>query len=151
MTHDNNNNNNDNDPRTRAKADGSPFSSHRGTVADVVLTDDESGDETHHAVPVCFEVCPTCQGSGRHVNPSADCHGLSREDFDDPDFREDYFGGRYDVDCYDCHGKNVVLAFDWDRIGKDPAAAALVNEWQEERDRQAEFDAIDAHERRMGC
>jgi len=48
------------DPRTRAKADGSPFSSHRGTVADVVLTDDESGDETHHAVPVCFEVCPTC-------------------------------------------------------------------------------------------
>jgi hypothetical protein len=61
-----------------------------------------------------YEVCPRCRGEGKHVNPSIDSHGLSREDFDqDPDFEEDYFSGVYDVPCYVCSGARVVKAPNW--------------------------------------
>lgn len=60
-------------------------------------------------VPFRWEVCPTCQGSGCHVNPSIDAGGITREDFDeDPDFAHDYMSGRYDVQCSECRGKRVV-------------------------------------------
>ena len=56
-----------------------------------------------------WDVCPTCKGNGKHVNPSIDASGLTSEDFnDDPDFAEDYRSGMYDVTCYECHGKRVV-------------------------------------------
>lgn len=56
-----------------------------------------------------YIVCPTCKGTGSHVNPSVDMNGLSQEDFDDdPGFREDYFGGVYDVTCNTCGGKRVI-------------------------------------------
>lgn len=56
-----------------------------------------------------YEVCPTCQGRGKHVNPSIDASGLSSEDFaEDPDFATDYLSGLYDVSCYECGGKRVV-------------------------------------------
>lgn len=68
----------------------------------------EDGDEEFLAFPATFEVCDLCSGKGTHVNPSIDCQGLTQEDFDeDPDFREDYFSGRYDEVCYRCHGKRV--------------------------------------------
>jgi len=55
-----------------------------------------------------FEVCSQCSGSGKVVRPEIDCGGLSQEDFyDDPDFEEAYFSGRYDVTCPTCHGKRV--------------------------------------------
>lgn len=55
-----------------------------------------------------FEVCSMCEGSGKVTNPNIDCGGLSREDFyDDPDFAEDYFSGRYDITCPHCDGKRV--------------------------------------------
>lgn len=56
-----------------------------------------------------MEVCPTCDGHGTVTNPNIDCGGLSADDFyDDPDFADDYFGGRYDIQCPECKGKNVV-------------------------------------------
>ena len=55
-----------------------------------------------------YEVCPFCEGRGKHVNPSIDSNGLTSEDFDDRDFAEDYAEGAYDVTCYECHGKKVV-------------------------------------------
>jgi len=55
-----------------------------------------------------FEVCDMCDGHGKVVNPSIDAGGLSAEDFyDDPDFREDYFFGVYDVICPNCNGLRV--------------------------------------------
>ena len=40
-------------------------------------------------VPAKFEVCPTCRGRGKHVNPNIDDRGISAEDFEeDPDFAE---------------------------------------------------------------
>jgi len=60
-------------------------------------------------VPVRFEVCPLCGGRGKHVNPSIDAHGLSRDDFDeDPAFAEAYFRGDYDQPCTLCRGEKVV-------------------------------------------
>jgi hypothetical protein len=60
-------------------------------------------------VPFKFEVCPLCQGHGKHVNPSIDCGGISAEDFhEDPDFAEEYMNGRYDITCAKCKGQRVV-------------------------------------------
>lgn len=71
-------------------------------------------------LPIKFHVCHTCKGKGTHVNPSIDGHGLTHEDFDnDPDFRDDYFGGRYDVTCSDCEGQRVMPEIDED--GMNPS------------------------------
>ena len=56
-------------------------------------------------------MCPTCEGRGSHVNPSIDCGGITSNDWDeDPDFEEEYRGGRYDVACYGCKGQRVIMA-----------------------------------------
>ena len=81
-----------------------------------------------------FEVCPRCNGEGKHVNPAIDSHGLSREDFDaDPDFEEDYFSGVYDVECYECKGLRVVKVPDWMRLTTDECHAIVLHQ-QEEAD-----------------
>ena len=55
-----------------------------------------------------FEVCSMCEGSGKVTNPNIDAGGISQDDFyDDPDFEEDYFSGRYDITCPHCNGKRV--------------------------------------------
>jgi hypothetical protein len=78
-----------------------------------------NGAETEISVPGKFVVCPTCNGTGTEL-----CEGLrgvafSPEQMDeDPDFRENYFGGRYDVACTECKGKRVVAAPDEDRMTK---------------------------------
>lgn len=88
--------------------------------ATVFLGEDENGEEEEVEIPIKFEVCPTCEGKGKHVNPSIDAHGLSAEDFaEDPDFAEDYFRGCYDVSCYECGGANVVPEIDEDRCDKE--------------------------------
>ena len=63
---------------------------------------------TEEPVPTKYEVCPTCDGHGTHVNPAIDSHGLGAEDFYDEDFAEAYFSGAYDQDCHECNGKRVV-------------------------------------------
>lgn len=74
-----------------------------------------SGED--HRIPIVFQVCPICRGSGVHVNPSIDSQGLTREDFDrDPDFMDDYMSGNYDVSCYGCRGDRVLPSPDWDRM-----------------------------------
>lgn len=91
-----------------------------------------------------FEVCDTCSGSGKTVNPSIDAGGLSQEDFDeDPDFAESYFSGNYDIVCAGCKGEKVVphIIFHDHRIGE------AVREWQVDA---AEEAASSAHERMMG-
>lgn len=77
---------------------------------------DDPDEEGQLEVPIKFEVCPLCSGSGCHVNPSVDCDGLTAEDFmEDPDLAEEYMSGTYDVDCYQCHGNRVVPALDEER------------------------------------
>jgi RecJ-like exonuclease len=75
------------------------------------------GNSYSMEVPAKRTVCPRCEGTGTHVNPSIDGHGLTQEDFDaDPDFAEGYFNGRYDVRCEECDGRNVVEVPDLSRL-----------------------------------
>lgn len=98
-------------------------------------------------VKVRYTVCPTCNGHGKHVNPSIDCNGLSCADFDeDPGFYEEYLSGTYDVTCYECHGRNVVL--EMDREATDPEIVRKVEEWEKD---VYESRRIQEAERRMGA
>lgn len=76
----------------------------------VTLTYDDGEEEVEF--PMCWEVCPTCDGNGKYVNPSIDSHGLTHEDFEDPDFKESYLSGGYDVQCAECKGRRVVPEID---------------------------------------
>ncbi len=107
-------------------------------------------DETEITLPLEFEVCSVCDGRGRHVNPSIDAHGLSSDDFhDDPDFAEDYFGGTYDVDCYECDGHRVVPTLNEDVATHDQKTAW--SDWQSEIGFDQQFAMECAAERRMGA
>jgi hypothetical protein len=136
------------DSRVQAGMRGDWFKSldHKKMIAEVELTD-EDGNEVVHVLPLHFEVCPTCEGRGTHTNPSIDCGGLSSEDFEqDPDFREDYFNGRYDVQCYHCHGDRVVPEID-----REKADPEVLKALDERLDAEAEFRSIQESERRMGA
>lgn len=67
------------------------------------------GPEDETPIEGKYRVCPVCNGEGTYVNPAVDGNGLTQEDFDeDPDLRENYFSGMYDVQCKCCHGRRVV-------------------------------------------
>ena len=70
----------------------------------------EEGGEVEVALPAVYEVCPTCRGEGKTVNPAIDGDGITGEewarDWDDDD-REAYFRGDYDVPCRECGGKGL--------------------------------------------
>ena len=106
----------------------------------------ENGEGETVEIPAVYEVCGTCDGKGSHINPSIDSHGLSREDFDeDPDFAEDYFAGRYDVPCAECHGARVSPVVS-DRATAEEQALA-----EELITGLHQYAAQCAYERRMGC
>lgn len=111
--------------------------------------ENDDGVETTYVIPSKFEVCHGCAGKGTHVNPSIDGHGISREEFDeDPDFEEAYFNGVYDVQCYTCHGRRVVLEVDWSSPTFDPKVKELYEEHLQD---EAEYRSACAAERRMGA
>lgn len=132
------------DARDRAAASRPWYTSLDQRAMTVQIELDESEEVT---VPVVFEVCPLCEGKGKHVNPSIDAHGISREEFDeDPDFAEGYFAGHYDVPCYQCKGERVVPVPDPDRCAQD----ILTRLEEREADRRQYLEEVEA-ERRWGC
>jgi len=91
------------------------------------------------AVPFEWCVCGLCNGKGKHTNPSIDCGGLTSEDFDeDPDFRESYMRGDYDVTCSECSGRRVVPKLT-PRTADERAFVKALN-------KQEEDDAAHEHE-----
>ena len=102
---------------------------------------DYDDNETRH--PAEFRVCECCGGEGAVVNPSIDSHGLSSQEFDeDPDFREDYLRGAFDISCPHCHGRNVTLF---------PSLPDGIKAYQESEYEERSYYAEIAAERRMGC
>lgn len=98
-------------------------------------------------LPTKWDVCPVCDGDGKHVNPSIDAGGISQEQFDDdPDFAEQYRSGHYDQTCTHCEGRTTVQVVDWDAL--DPAMRkAYEAQLEEERhDREQQLSEI-----RMGA
>lgn len=105
------------------------------------MFDEEVGEIL--SIPIEFGVCPTCDGRGSYVNPSIDSHGISAEEFDeDPDFRESYMSGHYDVTCEHCQGARVVPVSKDEKFNEKLAARLKAAS-----DSRAEYEA----ERRMGA
>lgn len=106
---------------------------------------DGDGNETE--LPTVWKVCARCHGEGKHVNPSIDGNGITAEEFaEDPDFREEYFAGAYDVKCYECAGKRVVKVVDEEKLTEEQRRA-----WYEQEEDRALTDSIYRAERRMGA
>lgn len=99
-------------------------------------------------IPFRWAVCGVCDGRGKHVNPSIDCGGLTREDFDDdPDFAEAYHGGRYDVTCGECRGRRVVPELDPHTEDERAAVRALDAQARDD----ADYERACRMERAMGA
>lgn len=108
----------------------------------------EDGIEIEAAIPGKYEVCSRCEGAGTHVNPSIDGHGISAEEWAnewDPEEREDYLRGVYDVQCEECAGLRVVLVPD-----RDVADPVLLQIWDEQQQQEAEWRREQAYVQRMG-
>jgi hypothetical protein len=94
-----------------------------GEITITIDIDDDYIEESVE-IPIRFEVCSRCHGRGKHVNPSVDGDGITRDMFDeDPDFEEAYFAGEYDVTCEECGGDNIEAHPDEDRMDEDQKAA----------------------------
>lgn len=114
------------------------------------LEDGESPPQTHE-LPARYVVCDVCQGKGRHVNPSIDAGGISGEDFAswDPEERESYLSGGYDVTCFGCGGLRVSPIVDVDRLSPDQKAVFdLFMDHVRDLER---YDAESRAERAMGA
>ena len=115
--------------------------------SDMTAEFEDEDEETLHTVHLQYEVCDTCTGRGKVVNPSIDCDGLTARDFeDDPDFAVAYRSGQYDIPCPCCHGMRVMLVLD------TVATSADVVQMVEEREAaDMRFARMCADERRMGA
>lgn len=108
------------------------------------LEDDESVEQ-EYTLPVKYEVCDTCRGTGHHVSPSIDAHGIGAEEWEqdwDEDDREKYRSGFYDVACSECKGRHVVPTVDEDAA--DPKILQMLRDWQ---DAEAEYRSASTAER----
>ena len=121
---------------------------------DLYFEDNEGVEyEEEICFPIKFEVCYSCGGKGTHVNRAIDSHGISAEEFaEDPDFEEAYFSGIYDVQCEDCHGRNVMPHVDEEackHMGLEKMGELEIYYDKLESDYQ--YEAMCASERRMGA
>jgi hypothetical protein len=105
----------------------------------------EEGDEEEIELPTHKEVCPTCQGEGKH---SGHLGAFTRDEMDEqgPEFFEDYMRGFYDKTCEQCGGLRVVDVIDLERV--DPETRAKYEKWADE---EARYRQICEMERRMGA
>ncbi len=107
------------------------------------------GDLVEVQVPGRWEICDTCRGNGTHVNRNIDGNGITSEMWADwePEEREGYFGGHYDVPCEaDCWGGKVMVP-DEERCTWEQKAL-LERHYEDERGR-AQDEAAERHLRRM--
>lgn len=114
----------------------------------IFTLENDEGEEIEHELPIRFCVCGTCEGSGKHVNPSIDAHGITSEEWDrdwDPEEREGYFRGDYDVTCSECNGERVVPEIDEEGANKE--TLKILRDWQKS---EIEYRACVAAERRYG-
>ena len=141
-----------NDHRTQAKNEYECYDRNSNSLLISFVHETEEGEEVEEklVVPCEMEVCGTCGGTGSYVNPSIDASGLTAEDFaDDPDFREDYFSGRYDMTCKSCGGNNVVPVAKPSALS--PEKLKLWNIYQEILADDASYERECRMERMMGA
>ncbi len=116
--------------------------------------ENDEGDETEIELPSKKEVCSRCDGHGTHLTPSIGEHAYTSEEFHesfDEEEAQEYFkrGGRYDVTCHECGGKNVVDVVDESRCTTEEQKAHLKAYYRKLR-ADEDYEAERAHEIRMG-
>jgi hypothetical protein len=100
-------------------------------------------------VPAHYEVCGTCNGKGRHVNPGVDAHGITAEEFDRDwsyEEREGYFRGDHDVTCVECKGRRVSPVMDLDKLSAEDRKR--IRDYLDDRE---SYIRMCESERRMGA
>lgn len=113
--------------------------------------ENEDGVEVEFSLPAVLVVCQTCEGKGKHVNPSIDAHGITSDEWDQWSHEEqqEYRDGTYDVSCYGCGGLRVVPIIREDGLSAEQQEHLKMVR-KSERD-EAEYRAICRAERAMGC
>ncbi len=110
----------------------------------------EGVSEIEVEFPAKYQVCGVCDGKGKVVNPAIDSNGLTQEDFDeDPDFRENYFSGMYDIECPHCHGKRVVPSINRLALNENQKRALKI--YDDNVKDELEFESQCRMERMMGA
>ena len=101
----------------------------------------EETEDVEYEVPGKYEVCWRCNGTGKHDHEAFE-NGLTQSDFDeDPDFREEYMRGSYDVQCSACRGLRVVVEPDEERMTQEQKAAyEQLQKWQAEEARERAWE-----------
>lgn len=116
---------------------------------------DEDDNETEHELPSKMEVCDECEGEGFVLCEGMRGHAYSQEEFDesfsDDEDREHYFrrGGKYDVSCPSCKGKNVVPVVDEGKLNAEQKIVFAA--WQKQEEQKAQWDREDRATMRMEC
>lgn len=112
----------------------------------ITVIDENTDASVSHALPAVWEICYNCDGNGTVDHP-AFSNGISQEDFDeDPEFREDYFAGRYDVRCPHCKGSGKMLAVNEDALNENQRKVFAV--WHSQMAEKARYEREDAAIRR---
>ena len=127
------------------------------TTIDVIYYDDE--EEVTLTLPAKMVVCSDCRGCGTVLCEGMRGHAYSQEEFEEAFFdeedREAYCkrGGKYDVTCPTCDGKNVVPVIDTICIPSHLKASykKYVAYKRESDQDEAEYQSICRMERMSGC
>ncbi len=96
-------------------------------------------------------ICPTCEGEGKITNPSIGAITASEwQDEWDPESRENYMSGLYDVACTECKGKRVIKVLDEDSVSPLRYRRLMAIQAYRAQIRE-ECDAMQRAEMRMGA
>ncbi len=117
--------------------------------------ENEAGEEVTVTFPTKKVVCHDCGGEGHTLRPGMRDHAYTAEEFyesfDEEDAAE-YFkrGGKYDVVCETCKGKNVVDEID-ESLCTTPELKEALKAYQDRLEDEADYRRECEAERRMGC
>jgi len=128
-------------------------------MATIDVTYYENDEEITLTLPAKMVVCSDCRGLGSVLCEGMRYHAYSQEEFEeafwDDEDREAYMtrGGKYDVTCPTCNGKNVVPVIDTASIPyhlKDEYKKYVAYKRESDRD-EADYQAICRMERMSGA
>lgn len=111
-------------------------------------------DEIKVNFPACWVICPDCEGCATDRGHNVECDGggftTSEWNEQDEDFREAYLRGDYDQPCLFCKGLGRIQIINEDAV-TGWRAKILLKAFHDQMRDNAEIDAIQAAERRMGA
>jgi hypothetical protein len=105
-------------------------------------------------LPMRFEVCPTCDGRGKYVNPSIDAHGITSDEWNEEwsyEEREVYMSGGYDILCCECDGEKVVPEINTNAGGFNNAKKEIKDLVDSNIGEEARYVRLCMAEREMGA